>query len=83
MKIEAYKCDVCGVGRGPSNHWLLADIHGTTEESSALFYRWDDELNDGYMKHICGQGCASILLGQTIESWSKTEAPHETQPLQP
>lgn len=72
MKFEGYKCDICGVDRGPTNHWLL----GLVMNSALHLYPWDVEL-DGKdaMKHICGLTCASKMLSQTVQGWTDVSAP--------
>lgn len=68
-----YTCDVCGVTRGPENHWLIS----TSNEFGITVYPWASMLaltdhaaiDPKDIKHLCGQGCASKLLSQTVEGW--------------
>ena len=69
MRAEVYLCDICGVRKEESNHWLLAYIYPT----AVSFTGWQIESIEGGVdeKHLCGIGCANKLLSQTVESWSK------------
>jgi hypothetical protein len=60
MKIEVYKCDVCGTVKGESNHWYL----GTSHTDSFNIFPWEDAIGDS-IKHICGRQCAQKFL----ETW--------------
>ena len=79
MRAEVYICDICGVRKEESNHWLLAlTVHvvfAPVEDLGPVvsFHPWDENHvhSFGYMKHLCGIGCANKLLSQTVESWSK------------
>ena len=69
MHINGYACDICGIEKKESNHWLLAHIYPT----DISFTDWQVETNEGFVKftkHLCGIGCANKLLSQTVESWS-------------
>jgi hypothetical protein len=74
-------CDVCGVVRGPSNHWLMANVKsmltharedgdmivGVRENIGISFAVWDDKLiHDAEFKQLCGIGCAIKLLSTTM-----------------
>lgn len=64
--ISAYVCDVCGVQRGPSNHWLVCD----RDPLSFIISPWNEYVaGSATTKHICGTGCALKLLSSTIDSW--------------
>jgi len=76
MKLETYSCDVCGVQRGPSNHWIVAFPIGI----KMWFSPWNEltiEDDAKGLQHICGQKCASTLLSRTIEGWSTVNATEE------
>lgn len=62
---EVFNCDICGVMRGPSNHWILAwrDIaYGRIH-----FSPWDRQLaEDSAFIHLCGETCAATHLTRYI-----------------
>jgi len=57
-------CDVCGIERGPSNHWILYII---APAGNIIFSAWDASYR--ITGHLCGSGCAAKLLSQKIEEW--------------
>jgi hypothetical protein len=61
MKIEVYKCDVCGTVKGESNHWYI----GSFDPAAFNIYPWEGERRGDWIKHICGQQCAQKFL----ENW--------------
>ena len=62
-------CDICGVERGPGNHWLLAFVD-VSDKPSITFYPWNDVAAEGItVKHLCGAGCAAKALSATVGEW--------------
>jgi hypothetical protein len=75
VRVDAFKCDQCGVLRGPSNHWLMS----ASATGGITFKPWEDhETGDTRLKHICGVSCAATLLSQTLDGW-RTTAPPEAE----
>ena len=64
-------CDVCGVERGPSNHWLLSKVELQMGRPAGItICNWNEELaKDDRYKHICGIGDAIKLLSTAAEAW--------------
>ena len=59
---------VCGIQKGPSNHWILA----TRTANTIRFIPWDWSLafNDDVVV-LCGEGCAAALLSRSMGEWKE------------
>ena len=62
---QTYTCDVCGIPKGPANHWFLATqevspTHGPT------FYKWHYNSEYAEFLHICSEHCATVLLSRFL-----------------
>jgi hypothetical protein len=62
MRVETYKCDVCGVQKGGTNHWWLMWFEDGPDENVLVLkiMRWDDRLLGSHPseRHFCGEACA-------------------------
>lgn len=78
MKIEIYRCDVCGDERKEANHWFIvgqAYVVSSRIPKHLLIMPWSAILPVVDPLHICGEQClhtvisqyASSLLGQTAQ----------------
>lgn len=70
---EKVTCDVCGVERQESNHWLVASssiYDGVAVRSEFSVRPWDGEYR--HLQHLCGEGCAGKLLAQKIAEWRQS-----------
>ncbi len=63
-----YECDVCGILRQPSNHWLLYETTDIDGNPAFETRPWDDKAADE-SNHLCGAACAAKKLNQTMEGW--------------
>jgi len=70
----AYRCDICGRQRQASNHWVIA-FQPQGADMHIIFKPWNDRLAaiDG-AQHLCGRECATRLVDQTLEEFSKMES---------
>lgn len=59
-KIETYKCDVCGVLKGETNHWFKISM-GT---AYAIVAKFDVAETGESLSHVCGQSCAQHKLNE-------------------
>jgi hypothetical protein len=62
---EKITCDVCGIERGPANHWIVSDNDRANGKLS--FHIWTKAYQE--YGHLCGSGCATKLLEQQITVW--------------
>lgn len=73
MEVTTIICDVCGIPKGETNHWLVAiadpDIPGIVfGPISAAMY--DDTIKK---EHICGRACAIKRFSLWLEFLNSTE----------
>lgn len=64
MKIEQYRCDVCGIMKKETNHWFL---FLEKDKEMLQIMSWDEyrlrvSLELG---HLCGRACAQ----KKLEEW--------------
>jgi len=71
MKIDTYKCDVCGKQKGDVNHWWVLWTRGKnpTFQIALELRTWNEESLKGAVWadkhfHLCGQEC---VLKQVTE----------------
>lgn len=59
MKVDTFKCDVCGTMKGTGNHWFLSSI-----ECGVWIRPWLSEpiMDDA---HLCSDSC--VL--KTVQAW--------------
>jgi hypothetical protein len=61
MKVDTYKCDVCGKVKGDVNHWWLA-LNG----ERLIVEPWRSDLvSDGFL-HLCGAQCVQKKLNEFL-----------------
>jgi hypothetical protein len=63
---EKATCDICGVEKLESNHWVMV---ANASEFGVTFSPWDTETYRSYLRHLCGEACAGKLLAQKIAEW--------------
>lgn len=68
MIEQIYKCDVCGVTRGPANHWLKM-FKATSVLHGPQFIAWTqgEKISD-MVAHICSASCAHKALSIWLDS---------------
>lgn len=76
MEQTILVCDVCGVQKGETNHWLLAVTRPPTPEEPGeegiAFGPLDASLIDPpslKLEHICGHACAIKRFSQWLETF--------------
>lgn len=69
MRKETYTCDVCGIERGPANHWFVV-VLADSPEWHIWFHKWTPLAvrKWGNAKHLCGQECAHKLLSSYLSN---------------
>lgn len=66
MKVEQYKCDVCGTLKGEPNHWFIIRLGGAFHIYPWDFYGGEDEdTSIEREQHVCGNACAQ----KRLEEW--------------
>jgi hypothetical protein len=72
-------CNVCGLAKGETNHWLKCITIPPTAEAPGLegiaFALIDAPVYDPDIKieHLCGQGCAHKRLSQWLDDLTAME----------
>lgn len=62
-----YKCDNCGIVRGPSNNWFIAVISTATHLITVAPFNENDA--DGFgNKLLCGEECVHKFISQNLIS---------------
>ena len=73
MISQSVTCEQCGAQRGPSNHWLeLRYIRG-----APYLLKWSRAAEKPGSKHICGAGCAHLVLDKHLAALQ--EKPVQTE----
>jgi hypothetical protein len=68
-RIVTYRCRVCGVLRGATNHWRIVFCFDLNGEQHFGAETWDDmEALQHDRTHVCGERCALVLF----ERWLAT-----------
>lgn len=77
MKVDTYKCDICGIQKQDANHWFRA----FTVPGGAIILTWDAVKDDGSMPSfestpgffvvkniadICGADCVTQWLSRNL-----------------
>jgi hypothetical protein len=62
MKVETYKCDVCGKQKADVNHWWLISSGG----SSLLIAPWSMETVRSFEFHLCGAECVGKKVNEFL-----------------
>lgn len=71
MKIETYKCDVCGVQKGETNHWFKV-IFVAGGDGMFLFPAHRECMSsEGKEFDLCGQQCVQRKVEEYIGSLPK------------
>lgn len=62
MKVETYKCDVCGKQKGDVNHWWLVWM-----TPFAFTVRpWGDDQVERTSIHLCGNECVQRKVSEFL-----------------
>lgn len=70
MKIDTFKCDVCGQIKGENNRWLRVDSAIPRLELHA----WDDIPSSSSTLDICSDQCVM----KTVQQWLSAQAVMQT-----
>lgn len=66
MRIETYKCDICGVVRAEANHWLLAGVAEASRGRIWSIRDWNEDVAHESAIHLCGSVCAHKALDKHL-----------------
>ena len=66
MKVDTYKCDVCGTVKGENNHWFRADSGLSGLEVRA----WGVMQPTGTSMDLCSDSCVI----KTVQKWLTNQA---------
>lgn len=72
MKIETYKCDVCGKSKEKTNHWFAISTNSNGKAIVEIYAPGD--LPQGGQFDLCGEYCVVKKVSELI---CKKEAPVE------
>jgi hypothetical protein len=65
-KPDSYFCDICGIAKGGTNHWLTLQSRFDGLTFNLLIEEWNKEDADiDGVKHACGNSCTQKL----VERW--------------
>lgn len=69
-------CDICGVEKQESNHWVvIAPLRLTQSKEAVVFAPWTNEgAKQDMVLHVCGEGCAAKFLSGAITRWREEVA---------
>ena len=62
MKIDSYKCDVCGTMKGENNHWFRIDAGPSGLELNA----WGVVPATATSADLCSDGCVMKMVGKWL-----------------
>jgi hypothetical protein len=66
VKVNGYKCDVCGKPREQANHWFLIKWG----RRALILKPWDGATQEAIIaadQHVCGAGCLSKVVSGFAE----------------
>lgn len=66
MKIETFKCDICGAQKGATNHWWKIDAG-----RSLILVPIEDDYQAAGMLHLCGEACVQRKVAEFMGSVAK------------
>ena len=66
MKVDTYKCDVCGTVKGENNHWFRIDTAGPSLELNA----WGLAPATATAVDLCSDSCVI----KTVQQWLTAQA---------
>jgi len=71
MKLETFRCDVCGNMWDSTQSWFLCgkscDGRGVEFESFSIF-PWDYNLASLW-GHLCSRACCKKMMDKKIDTW--------------
>ena len=73
MRIETYRCDVCGVEKREANHWWWLGWNESYQRAVLLTaavraQRFSEDENVKYVKFdLCGEACVTKKLSEFME----------------
>jgi hypothetical protein len=74
MRIDTFKCDVCGQIKGENNHWFRID----SDCGGLSVGAWNTVLATSTTVDLCSDACVI----RVVQKWLTAQA-HSTAPLHP
>lgn len=68
MKVELYKCDICGAVKQEANHWYRASRN---DAPSFYIVPRHDEYTATKEMHLCGLECAGKAMHKALAGEGK------------
>lgn len=67
-KVNTYACDICGVQRKETNHWLTFSVFTDDQQKQGFqVQQWDDKRADfSWVTHLCGAQCLGKKVAQFV-----------------
>ena len=65
MKVDTYKCDVCGIVKGENNHWFRIDTAAGLELNA-----WNVAPMTSTSVDLCSDSCVI----KTVQQWLTAQA---------
>ena len=75
MKVDTYKCDVCGIVKGENNHWFRIDTSGPNLELNA----WGLAPATATTVDLCSDSCVIKTVQQWLTAQAHSAAPRHTE----
>ena len=75
MKVDTYKCDVCGTVKGENNHWFRIETGGVSLELSA----WGVAPATATTVDLCSDSCVIKTVQQWLTAQAHGTAPRHTE----
>ncbi len=75
MKVDTYKCDVCGQMKGENNHWLRIE----STDAGLKLYGWGEIASGPATVDLCSDQCVT----KTVQQWLSAHAEHKTFDVAP
>jgi len=77
MKLQGYKCDVCGIAKQEANHWWKGYV---APSGGIMIFPWDQSYSL-LEAHLCGEQHAITWASQNLaNSLTWDVKPKETAP---
>lgn len=69
MKIETYKCDICGARKGETNHWMIVTVSTDNPGSQPqlTIVEFDEEPRNNNDRDVCGVTCLLSMVSGFAE----------------
>ena len=73
MRVDTFKCDVCGIQKGETNHWY--SLEKTVKNDNARLELLAAVFTDPAYMHLCSDACVIKAVQQWLSAQKEASQP--------